>query len=116
MSVRSKIYDMEPQAVFDLVRQHGIRGTCKTLQVGGHALQKFLKLHKFDNSPPWTKKHVLYHYINKGFSAQEIATELGCVADTVYTWLNKHDMIVHYKPFCQWSCHVYVPVSSRLNA
>ena len=99
MSNVSKIHDMEPDFVFALVRQHGIRGTCKILQVGTHALQRFLKLHNFDNTPPWTKKHVLQHYIANGFSAPEIAVELGCVSDTVYTWLHKFDLILNYKPW-----------------
>lgn len=99
MSVISKIHDMEPQKVFDLVRAHGMRGTCKILKVGTHALARFLKLHHYDDSPQWTKKHVLQHYINNGFSAQEMAAEFGCNIDTVYTWLGKFDMVVRNKPW-----------------
>lgn len=99
MSITSKIHSMEPQHVFDLVRTHGVRGTCKMLKVGTHVLAKFLKRHHYDNSPPWTKKHVLYHYINNGFSVKEMAEEFHCNADTVYVWLNKFDMVAHYRPW-----------------
>lgn len=101
MSVVSKIHDMEPQHVIDVVRANRIRGACKILKVSTHTLTRFLKLHHYDHSPQWTKKHVLYQYINNGFSAKEMAEEFGCNIDTVYTWLNKFDMVVHYRPWTE---------------
>ena len=78
MSITSKIHNMNPQDVFDLVRQHGVRKTCAILKVGTRVLARFLEKHHFDNTPPWTKKHVLEHYIANGFSAQEMAEEFKC--------------------------------------
>ena len=101
MSVVSKIHHMEPQHVIDVVRANGVRRACKILKVSTHSLARFLKLHHYDHSPQWTKKHVLQHYINNGFTAKEMAEEFGCNIDTVYTWLNKFDMVVHYRPWTE---------------
>lgn len=94
MSIKSKIHDMNPQDVFDVVRQHGIRNACAILHVGTRVLARFLETHHFDNTPLWAKKHVLEHYIANGFSAKEMAEEFKCNPDTVYRWLNHFQLVI----------------------
>ena len=97
----SKIFGMEPHHVFAVINAHGVRKACLHLKVGHSALRKYLNLHNHDLTPAWQHQHVLQHYLNKGYSVNEIAKQLHCNIDTVYLWMNKYNLVKHYRPWTE---------------